>query len=109
MERAPDVAAFAKLPTQFGFAIEYTDSTTSLRFYEPDFVVLTDGSHRLIETKGREDTDVAHKDRAATLWCDNASALTGQQWSYLKVPQSGFDKLQPTEFSDLTAFRPGSP
>lgn len=62
-----------------------------------------------METKGREDTDVAHKDRAATLWCENASALTGQQWSYLKVPQAGFDKLQPTAFSDLAALRRDHP
>ena len=105
LEHAPDVVAFAKLPSQFGFAIEYTDSTTSLRFYEPDFVaILVDGGHRLIETKGREDTDVAHKDRAARLWWENASRLTGQEWRYLKVPQAGFDKLQPTVFSDLVAF-----
>ena len=44
LENADDVAAFAKLPSQFGFAIEYTDSAASLRYYEPDFVaVLKDG------------------------------------------------------------------
>jgi len=109
LESAPDVEAFAKLPPQFGFAIEYTDSAASLRFYEPDFVaVLTDGGRRLIETKGREDTDVAHKDRAAALWCQNASQLAGQDWRYLKVPQLGFDRLQPTSFSDLTLFETGA-
>ena len=105
LQNAPDVTAFAKLPPQFGFAIEYTDSAASLRYYEPDFVaVLTDGSHRLIETKGREDPDVAHKDRAARLWCGNATQLTTQQWSYVKVPQAGFDRLQPTSFTDLLVF-----
>lgn len=102
---ATDVVAFAKLPAQFGFTIEYTDSAASLRYYEPDFVaVLGDGSHRLIETKGREDPDVAHKDRAARLWCENASDLTSLSWSYVKVPQNGFDKLQPISFSDLGVF-----
>lgn len=97
--------AFAKLPSQFGFAIEYTDSSASLRYYEPDFVaILMDGSHRLIETKGREDPDVAHKDRAARLWCDNATQLTGVVWQYLKVPQVGFEKLEPTAFQDLKVF-----
>ena len=102
---APDVTAFAKLPPQFSFAIEYTDSAASLRYYEPDFAaVLADGSHQLIETKGRDDSDVAHKDRAARLWCDNASQLTTKKWSYVKVPQAGFDKLQPTSLADLLVF-----
>ena len=105
LQKAGDVAAFAKLPPQFGFAIEYTDSAASLRYYEPDFVaILDDGSRRLIETKGREDPDVAHKDRAARLWCENASQLTGQAWRYLKVPQVGFDKLEPSLYSDLVVF-----
>ena len=60
--------------------------------------------NRLVETKGREDPDVAHKDRAARLWCENATQLTSQRWSYLKVPQVGFDKLQPTSFADLAVF-----
>jgi len=105
--RASDRLAFAKLPPQFGFAIEYTDNAASLRYYEPDFVaVLADGSHRLIETKGREDPDVAHKDRAARLWCENASALTPQRWYYLKVPQVGFEKLEPRAFLELQVFDP---
>jgi len=105
LQNAEDVTSFAKLPSQFGFAIEYTDSMTSLRYYEPDFVaILDDGSHRLIETKGREDPDVAHKDRAARLWCENATQLTTQRWTYVKIPQAGFDKLQPTAFTDLLVF-----
>jgi type III restriction enzyme len=105
LQDSSDVLAFAKLPPQFGFAIEYSDSSGSLRYYEPDFVaVLSDGSHRLVETKGREDPDVAFKDRAAVLWCNNATALTEHEWSYLKIPQVGFDKLQPTLFADLTVF-----
>lgn len=63
---APDVARFAKLPPLFGFSIQYIDSAANLRYYEPDFVVvLDDGSYHLVETKGREDIDVSHKDRAA--------------------------------------------
>jgi type III restriction enzyme len=107
LEQAADVAAFAKLPSQFGFAIEYTDAANNLRYYEPDFVArLADGTHYLVETKGREDLDVAHKDRAAVIWCDNATLLTGTGWSYVKVPQAGFGKLQPTEFADLVVFAP---
>jgi len=102
LEDAPDVARFAKLPEQFGFTIEYTDSASNLRYYEPDFVVvLHDGTHHLVETKGREDLDVSHKDRAARLWCENATVLTGTSWSYLKVPQVEFNRLEPGEFADL--------
>jgi type III restriction enzyme len=105
LQDATDVERFAKISPQFGFAIEYTDSVASLRYYEPDFaVVLNDGTSRLVETKGREDPDVPHKDRAAQLWCENATALTGMKWRYVKVPQTGFDSLEPTSFDDLAVF-----
>jgi type III restriction enzyme len=105
LEDAPDVAAFAKLPEQFGFAIEYTDANNNLRYYEPDFVaVATDDRRYLIETKGREDIDVANKDRAATLWCENATRLTGDHWQYIKVPQKEYEKLQADELADLLVF-----
>ena len=106
LEDAPDVDRFAKLPEQFGFAIEYTDSKNNLRYYEPDFVaVTTDGKHYLVETKGREDVDVANKDRAASLWCENATRLTRTSWEYIKVPQKEFEKLRPSEFEDIRIFQ----
>jgi type III restriction enzyme len=104
LDKAPDVADFAKLPERFGFTIPYTDSAANLRYYEPDFVaVTTDGVHHLLETKGREDVDVKHKDRAAQLWCENASLLTRAPWEYVIVHQKEFEKLRPDEFSDLVA------
>ncbi|HEX6508483.1 MAG TPA: RNA-binding domain-containing protein [Chloroflexota bacterium] len=107
LEDMPDVVRFSKLPSQFGFAIEYTDSASSLRYYEPDFVaVLSDGTHYLVETKGREDLDVAHKDRAAQIWCENATLLTGTAWRYLKVAQTEYKKLQPADFEDLLVLAP---
>jgi type III restriction enzyme len=102
LQKAPDVQRFAKLPEQFGFAIEYTDSAGNLRYYEPDFVVLTgDGIHYIVETKGLEDTNVANKDRAAQLWCENTTRLAGMPWAYLKVLQAAYKQLQPTRFEDL--------
>jgi len=69
------------------------------------FVVKTEtGEMWLVETKGQESVEVAFKDRAARLWCENASMLTGEQWSYVKVPQREFKRLQPVEFYDLLAF-----
>ncbi len=107
LEKAADVVRFAKLPRAFGFTITYTDAVANLRYYEPDFVaVTTDGVHHLIETKGQENVDVAHKDRAAGLWCENASILSGTPWSYLKVPQKEFESLRPDDFEDLIALEP---
>ena len=102
LQKAEDVQRFAKLPEQFGFAIEYTDSVGNLRYYEPDFVVLTsDGTHYIVETKGLEDTNVANKDRAAQLWCENTTRLCSKPWAYLKVLQTAYKQLQPTRFEDL--------
>jgi type III restriction enzyme len=102
LQKADDVDRFAKLPEQFGFTIEYTDNMGNLRFYEPDFVVVTkDGAHYIAETKGLEDVNVANKDRAAHLWCENTTKLTGKAWSYIKVLQTAYKQLQPTRFEDL--------
>jgi type III restriction enzyme len=105
LQSSREVQKFAKLPSRLGFSIEYSDSVANLRYYEPDFVaVLENGDSYLIETKGREDPDVPHKDRAAKLWCEYVTALTGKQWKYLKVPQQDFMKLEPSDFSDLAVF-----
>ncbi len=102
LQDVEDVERFAKLPEQFGFSIEYTDGAGNLRYYEPDFVaVIVGGTHYLIETKGFEDINVANKDRAACLWCENASQLTKTPWEYLKVRQTEYNHLQPPRFSDL--------
>jgi hypothetical protein len=33
----------------------------------------------LVETRGQESLEVAFKDKAALMWCENATILTGQQ------------------------------
>lgn len=102
LEKANDVARFAKLPEQFGFAIEYTDNAGNLRCYEPDFVVRTnDGTHYIVETKGLEDVNVAPKRRAAELGGENASRLTNVSLAYLLVRHGDYAKLQPTALEDL--------
>ena len=107
LDRAEDISRFAKLPEQFGFAIEYTDGKSNLRYYEPDFIALTgNGTHYIVETKGLEDVNVVNKDRAAKLWCENTTRLTGKSWDYLKVLQTEFIRLQPTSFSDLLVLKP---
>lgn len=104
LERASDIKAFAKLPEQFGFCIQYTDTLANIRNYFPDFVAVTkDKSSWIIETKGREDIEVQLKDRAAMNWCEVASKFTKTEWKYLKVPQKEFTQLRPDDFEDLVA------
>ncbi len=102
LQSANDVAAFAKLPEQFGFCIQYTDKRANIRHYYPDFVTrLIDNKHWLIETKGREDIEVKLKDKAARNWCENASFFTEIDWNYMKVLQKDFDNLHPSCFNEL--------
>jgi type III restriction enzyme len=69
LDKSEDVKAFAKLPEQFGFCIQYTDSLANLRNYYPDFIAAsTDNTFYLIETKGRDDLDVLQKDKYAIIW-----------------------------------------
>jgi type III restriction enzyme len=92
LDRASDVAAFAKLTMNSRFALEYISSTGALRYYYPDFLVrLTDDTCLVVETKGLEDVEVPLKDRRARRWCRDASTLSGREWAYEKVPQAVFD------------------
>jgi type III restriction enzyme len=107
LDNADDIRAFAKLPQPFGFSIDYVDLGMNLRSYYPDFVALdSSGQHWLVETKGMESSEVSQKDAAAANWCENASTLTKIPWRYVKVPQKGFEVLQPKHFADLAALAP---
>ncbi|MCX7986210.1 MAG: DEAD/DEAH box helicase family protein [Bacteroidales bacterium] len=104
LDNAKDIRTFAKLPEQFGFCVQYTDTLANIRNYYPDFVAITeDGSCWIIETKGREDIEVKLKDNAAINWCNTASRLTGADWNYVKVLQKEFEDLQPDNFAELLA------
>jgi len=102
LDKSEDVSSFAKLPEQFGFSIHYTDTRANIRNYFPDFIAIaSDGTKWVIETKGREDLDVALKDRAAITWCENATELSEESWRYLKVPQKDFESLHPDSLEEL--------
>jgi type III restriction enzyme len=104
LDNAADIEAFSKLPQSFGFSIDYIDTGMNLKSYYPDFVAIDSESvHWLLETKGQETAEVASKDRAATLWCENATKLSKNTWKYMKIPQKDFAALQPTRFRDLAA------
>ena len=61
----------------------------------------TDGKHWLIETKGQEDVNVTLKDRAAELWCRNATELGVGDWRYVKVRQKDFEASEPRGLVEL--------
>lgn len=107
LDEAEDVDRFSKLPQPFGFSIDYTDGGMNLRSYYPDFVAVdTYGRHWLIETKGAETAEVAHKDLAARNWCENSTNLTKTEWRYIKVPQKAFEVLQLSKLEHLRALEP---
>ena len=108
LQNADDVVRFSSLPDRFGFVVEYTDAMGNLRHYEPDFAAVTnDDVNWIIETKGQEDIHVKFKDRAAILWCENATRLTGNKWRYTIVREQEFDKLNADLFADLAALGSG--
>lgn len=104
LDRSDDIISFAKLPEQFGFCVQYTDTLANIRSYFPDFIAIhEDGSRWIIETKGREDVEVKLKDNAAINWCNTATELTKANWNYLKVLQKEFEALHPDNFEELLA------
>jgi type III restriction enzyme len=105
LDRASDVAAFAKLPVFGRFALEYIAENGALRYYYPDFVArLIDDSCLLVETKGIRDPDVPMKDRRARRWCRDATRLTGRKWSYARVDQDVFDAFSGESVESLCRF-----
>jgi type III restriction enzyme len=92
LDRASDVAAYAKNAPQMHFYIEYIAAGGGIRYYYSDFVVrATNGDTFLIESKGWEDVEVPIKDDRARKWCHDVTDLTGQPWYYVKIPKTVFD------------------
>lgn len=87
------VAAFAKNAGPQALRIDYVRANGQVSTYTPDFFVRgDDGAMYLAETKGREDTDVPRKARAAVAWCEAAS-ISGAAWKYVYLPQTATDAM----------------
>jgi len=89
--RAADALAFAKNEQAVGFSVPYMSPSGGLRHYRPDFVVRTADARYVVETKGLETIEVPRKDQRMAAWCAAASALTRDDWRYLKVTEALFD------------------
>lgn len=101
LDRCDDVASYVKNERATNFYIEYLNHKGNMRYYFPDFVVKTKEGMFIVETKGREDLEVAQKDARTNKWCQDASKISGIKWHYLKVPQDDFYKYQYATFNDL--------
>jgi type III restriction enzyme len=103
LEKAGDVAAFAKNAGPQCLRIDYLADGRRLAFYTPDFLVrLQDGRYLLVETKGQVDRDVGAKARAAKAWCQAAS--TAQvKWDYLYVPEKVFQQYTGDSLKELVS------
>ena len=104
LDKASDVAAYAKNNLYTHFSLDYQNSEGAIRYYYPDFIVrLATGAMWLVETKGIEDVEVQHKDARAEQWCRDASAMSGVSWQYVKVPYDLFQASTATTFSEVVA------
>ncbi|MCP5060299.1 MAG: DEAD/DEAH box helicase family protein [bacterium] len=100
-DRATDLAAFAANTGPQSLRIDYLALGGRLAFYKPDFFVRAkDGTCYLVETKGREDRDVAKKARAAVAWCEAASSDKAK-WEYIYVPQGVFERITGDTLEDV--------
>ena len=101
LDKASDFQAFAKNAGPQALRIDYLTPEQRLAFYKPDFFVrMSDDRYALVETKGRQDTDVTHKASAALEWCKAASNGT-RKWEYVFVPQSIMSGFAANRFEDL--------
>jgi type III restriction enzyme len=106
LDEAPDVLRFAALAESYTrFRVDYLSANGAIKLYYPDFVAVQETSdgdvNWIVETKGREFENVAHKDASIQEWCEKITAQTGQAWRYLKVPQQAFDASQAQTFAAL--------
>jgi type III restriction enzyme len=96
LDRCEDVDSFAKLAREVRFSLEYRNEDGRLAYYYPDFVVrMVDGTHLVVETKGRTDLDVPRKDTRARRWASEATEATGTRWQYHRVDEDVFDQYVP--------------
>ena len=88
---ASDVLAFAKNEPAVHFEIPYVSAGGGVRYYRPDFLIRTPQAMYVVETKGLETLEVPRKDQRMARWCQDATALTGDEWRYVKVSEAMFD------------------
>jgi type III restriction enzyme len=104
LTKAKDVAAFAKNAGPQALRMDYLSAEGRRSTYTPDFIVRdAGGNYYIAETKGRADSDVAAKARAAIEWCKAASATEKKvKWDYLYVPEKVFGQVRGSAVDELS-------
>jgi len=98
---ASDVAAFAKNAGPQKLMIDYLRPDGHPALYIPDFFArLTESKYLLVELKGKVDSLVPVKARAAVEWCKAASKAK-EKWQYLFVPYHLFQQSAPATMEEL--------
>jgi type III restriction enzyme len=101
LDRATDLASFAKNAGPQALRIDYLVLEGRRALYTPDFFARKkDGNYLLLETKGRADRDVPAKVRAAVEWC-KAATREKVHWQYAYVPQSVFERFAGSTVDEL--------
>ncbi len=108
LDKAPDVAAFAKNYLAVGFKLDYVKADGDLSTYTPDFLVRTaDGRVWIVETKGREELDLPQKMTRLRQWCEDATQASqaegGPVYHFVYVDEVGFKAHAPATFRGLAA------
>ncbi len=98
LDTASDIESFAALADIF--RIDYLSNSGAIRYYFPDFVAVQLFKNKrtfwIIETKGREYFELENKNKAIQRWCSAVSAQTGEEWKYLLVKQTEYNKIKKT-------------
>ena len=103
LDGADDVEAFIKNETRtINLKIPYIAKDGFLRRYIPDFIIRAKDGMVIVETKGREDVDVAAKDLQGKRWTEEVSKRTGVKWTFLRVDQKDFEKARYSKLAELT-------
>ena len=108
LEKAEDVASYAKNYFAVNFKLDYVNADGDISNYYPDFIVkTTDKSIFIVETKGQVDLDVPLKMARLKQWCDDLNAIQSEtKYGLVYVDMEGYEKYQPKSFGDVVkAFR----
>jgi len=94
------VVSYAKNYVAVRFKLDYINSDGNISNYHPDFIVkLADGRIVIVETKGREDTDVEPKMQRLAEWCNDLNRIQSDvTYEFVYVDEASFKKYRPTSF-----------
>jgi type III restriction enzyme len=103
LEQCSDVVSYAKNYLAVHFKLDFVNADGDISNYYPDFLVkLSNGKVVVVETKGREDLDVAPKMARLKQWCEDINAAQSEiDYDFVFVDDAGFETYKPKNFAEL--------